>query len=296
MNKQYMRIFTMALLMMVSMGAWADQTIRVEKSANGSVAVSVSTGLTLTTTKTTDEYTDYSLSGVPEGKHATVTLTTTPAVGYYTLLPVVQKTYSIPSPSPTRSPGISTITVSSPDANTYTFEMPDADYGVKITVEFANAAYRYFTLHKDGKGYMRQWKGIVNNDGTFHYENAYDGNGSSIWVYSNDGYLQNEMYYLNVINGKTLYLSPTPVTKWNLVDDGDKKRFQMNGSTKILGLNSSNAVVLEETPAFDYAACTLTVTENNSKWDGPKDLDVTVQSPQLLTYLHLLYSQHHCYY
>ena len=289
MNKQYMRIFTMALLMMVSMGAWADQTIRVEKSANGSVAVSVSTGLTLTTTKTTDEYTDYSLSGVPEGKHATVTLTTTPAVGYYTLLPVVQKTYSIPSPSPTRSPGISTITVSSPDANTYTFEMPDADYGVKITVEFANAAYRYFTLHKDGKGYMRQWKGIVNNDGTFHYENAYDGNGSSIWVYSNDGYLQNEMYYLNVINGKTLYLSPTPVTKWNLVDDGDKKRFQMNGSTKILGLNSSNAVVLEETPAFDYAACTLTVTENNSKWDGPKDLDVTVQSPQLLTYLRTYY-------
>jgi len=277
----------MALLMMVSMGAWADQTIRVEKSANGSVAVSVSTGLTLTTTETTDEYTDYSLSGVPEGEHATVTLTTTPAEGFYTLLPVVQKTYSMPSP--TRSPGISTITVSSPDANTYTFEMPDADYGVKITVEFANAAYRYFTLHKDGKGYMRQWKGIVNNDGTFRYENAYDGNGSSIWVYSNDGYLQNEMYYLNVINGKTLYLSPTPVTKWNLVDDGDKKRFQMNGSTKILGLNSSNAVVLEETPAFEYAACTLTVTENNSKWDGPKDLDFTVRSPQLLTYLRTYY-------
>lgn len=287
MNKQYIRIFTMALLMMVSMGAWADQTIRVEKSANGSVAVSVSTGLTLTTTETTDEYTDYSLSGVPEGEHATVTLTTTPAEGFYTLLPVVQKTYSMPSP--TRSPGISTITVSSPDANTYTFEMPDADYGVKITVEFANAAYRYFTLHKDGKGYMRQWKGIVNNDGTFRYENAYDGNGSSIWVYSNDGYLQNEMYYLNVINGKTLYLSPTPVTKWNLVDDGDKKRFQMNGSTKILGLNSSNAVVLEETPAFEYAACTLTVTENNSKWDGPKDLDFTVRSPQLLTYLRTYY-------
>ena len=277
----------MALLMMVSMGAWADQTIRVEKSANGSVEVSVSTGLTLTTTETTDEYTDYSLSGVPEGEHATVTLTTTPAEGFYTLLPVVQKTYSMPSP--TRSPGISTITVSSPDANTYTFEMPDADYGVKITVEFANAAYRYFTLHKDGKGYMRQWKGIVNNDGTFRYENAYDGNGSSIWVYSNDGYLQNEMYYLNVINGKTLYLSPTPVTKWNLVDDGDKKRFQMNGSTKILGLNSSNAVVLEETPAFEYAACTLTVTENNSKWDGPKDLDFTVRSPQLLTYLRTYY-------
>ena len=29
--------------------------------------------------------------------------------------------------------------------------------------------YQYYALHKDGKGYLRQCKGVVNNDGTFRY-------------------------------------------------------------------------------------------------------------------------------
>ena len=158
-----------------------------------------------------------------------------------------------------------------------------------VSEAWAQTTYQYYCLHVNNVGYMRQMKGIVNNDGTFRYENAYDGNGFSIWVYSSDGYLQNEMYYLNVANEKTLYLSPTPVTQWDIVDDGDKKRFQMRNSNKVLGLNSSKAVVLEETPTNKYAACTLTITENNGKWDGPKDKDFTVQSPQVLTCLRTYY-------
>ena len=152
-----------------------------------------------------------------------------------------------------------------------------------------DVTYTYYALHANGKGYMKQCKGVVYNDNTFRYENAYDGNGSSMWVYSSEGYLQQEMYYLNVINGKTLVLSTTPETKWELVDDGTKKRFQMEGSTKILGYNSGSYPILDENPTNKYAACTLTVTEEGSKWEGPKDVSFTVQSPQLVTYLRTYY-------
>jgi hypothetical protein len=153
---------------------------------------------------------------------------------------------------------------------------------------WGQTTYTYYALHNKDKGYFKQYKGIVGNDGTFRYDNIHADNGSSIWVYSSDGYLQQEMYYLNVANGKTLYLSTTPVTQWDLVTDGEKKRFQMRGSTKILGFDGSK-VVLAESPTYKYAACTLTVTENNGKWEGPKDLTWEVQSPQLVTYLRAYY-------
>ncbi|MBP3287408.1 MAG: hypothetical protein J6M15_10815 [Prevotella sp.] len=154
---------------------------------------------------------------------------------------------------------------------------------------WGQATYTYYAFHNKDKGYMKQCKGIVFNDNTFRYENAYDGNGSSIWILSSDGYLQQEMYYLNVANDKTLYLSTTPITTWNLVDADGKKRIQMRGSTKILGYNSGSYPVLADNPTYKYAACTLTVTEEGGKWEGPKDIDITVQSPQLLSYLRTYY-------
>ena len=153
---------------------------------------------------------------------------------------------------------------------------------------WGQTTYTYYALHNKDKGYLKQYKGIVGNDGTFRYENAYNDIGSSMWVYSSDGYLQQEMYYLNVLNGQTLVLSTTPETQWDLVTDGVKKRFRLHGSTKILGFDGSK-VVLADSPTYKYAACTLTVTENNSKWDGPKDASWTVQSPQLVTYLRTYY-------
>jgi hypothetical protein len=63
----------------------------------------------------------------------------------------------------------------------------------------------------------------------------------------------------------------------------------MEGSTKILGYNSGSYPILDENPTNKYAACTLTVTEEGSKWEGPKDVSFTVQSPQLVTYLRTYY-------
>ena len=169
---------------------------------------------------------------------------------------------------------------------------------VGVNMAWGQTTYAYYALHKDGKGYLKQCKGAVYNDGTFRYENAYDGNGSSIWVLSSDGYLQQEMYYLNVANGTTLYLSTTPVTQWDLVEEGTgdnaRMRLQLHGTTKILGLNDNTPVIWEPgdltgDKKYKYAACTLTVTENNSKWEGPKDVSWTVQSPQLVTYLRAYY-------
>lgn len=152
----------------------------------------------------------------------------------------------------------------------------------------AQTTYNYYALHVNSKGYMKQCKGKVYNDGTFRYENAYDGNGSSIWIYSSDGYLQQEMYYLNVANDQTLYLSTTPVTQWDLVDDGGKNRFQLHNTTKVLGLDGSKNVILNDSPTDKYTACTLDVTMTG-KWEGPKDVSWTVQSPQLITYLRAYY-------
>ena len=161
-------------------------------------------------------------------------------------------------------------------------------------VAWGQTTYTYYALHNKDKGYLKQYKGIVGNDGTFRFANVYEDNGFSIWILSSDGYLQQEMYYLNVANGKTLYLSTTPVSQWDLVTDGDKKRLQLHGTTKILGLNDNTPVIWEPgeltgSKKYKYAACSLTVTENNSKWEGPKDVSWTVQSPQLVTYLRAYY-------
>ncbi|MBR1415396.1 MAG: hypothetical protein IJ570_05985 [Prevotella sp.] len=158
------------------------------------------------------------------------------------------------------------------------------------TGAWAETTYKYYCLHVNNVGYMKQYKGIVGNENTFRYENAYDANGSSIWIFSPEvGYLQCEMYYLNVINNRTLVLSTTPITKWELVTDDGKSRFQMQGSSKVLGLDASKNIVLAESPANKYTACTLTVNEEGGKWEGPKDKDITVQSPQIVTFLRTYY-------
>ena len=158
---------------------------------------------------------------------------------------------------------------------------------------YGQTTYTYYALHNKDKGYLKQVNGGIANDGTFQYADAYGSNGSSIWILSSDGYLQQEMYYLNVANGNTLYLSTEPVTPWDLIDDGTKKRLQMRGSTKILGLNDNTPVLWEPgdltgDKKFKYAACEMTISENGTKWEL-KDVSFTVQSPQLVTYLRTYY-------
>lgn len=154
----------------------------------------------------------------------------------------------------------------------------------------AQTTYKYYALHANGKGYMKQRYAAVANDGTFRSDNVYDANGYSIWVYSSEGYLTNDMYYLCEANG-TLILSDKPSTKWELVTDGDRQRLQKEGTTQIVGLNSGGTPVLDEPTnlANKYAVCEMTVEENNGKWEGPKDVSYTVRSPQLVTFMRVYY-------
>ena len=155
---------------------------------------------------------------------------------------------------------------------------------------WGQTTYTYYALHANGKGYMKQRHAAVANDGNFRYENVYDGNGYSIWVYSSDGYLTNDMYYLCEANG-TLILSDKPSTKWELVADDGKTRLRKQGTTKIVGLNSGGTPALDEpgSLANKYAVCEMTVVENDNKWEGPKDVSYTVRSPQLVTFMRVYY-------
>lgn len=149
--------------------------------------------------------------------------------------------------------------------------------------------YKYYAIHNKDNGYLKQVNGAVAVDKTFRYENSHDAYGFSIWVLSSDGYLQQEMYYLNVANDQTLYLSTEKVTQWTIDNTtaSGKNYLKPSGSSKFLCADSGPQ--LKESPSKYLNACEMTITENGDKWDGPKDVSFTVQSPQLVTYLRTYY-------
>ena len=149
--------------------------------------------------------------------------------------------------------------------------------------------YKYYAIHNKDNGYLKQANGAVAVDKTFRYENSHDTNGSSIWVLSSDGYLQQEMYYLNVANDQTLYLSTEKVTQWSIdnTTSTGKNYLKPSGSSKFLWADSGPQ--LKDTPSKYLNACEMTIAENGTKWEGPKDVSFTVQSPQLVTYLRTYY-------
>ena len=154
---------------------------------------------------------------------------------------------------------------------------------------WGQTTYQYYAIHNKDNGYLKQVNGAVAVDKTFRYENSHDANGSSIWVLSSDGYLQQEMYYLNVANDQTLYLSTEKVTQWiidNTTTTG-KNYLKPSGSSKFLC--ADDGPQLKDSPSKYLNACEMTITENGTKWDGPKDVSFTVQSPQLVTYLRTYY-------
>ncbi len=157
---------------------------------------------------------------------------------------------------------------------------------------------KYYALHQNGKGYLRvNGEGSVSlsNDGTFRYGNIFDNNGSSLWVFTSEGYLKNNYFYLNVANNSTLYLSVDPVTQWTLEDiDGQTKKHVKinNGTTDLYLCNDNNTIKLATSPS-GYKACPITLTEK--KWSGPTTADLTLQSPQLITYLRGYFTQNFNY-
>ena len=150
----------------------------------------------------------------------------------------------------------------------------------------AQTTYQYYAIHNKDKGYLKQAKGAVTIDATFRAEDAHSDNGFSIWVLSSDGYLKSEMYYLNVANDQTLYVSPEPVTVWTLETSGTKNYLKPDGSSKYLC--ADDGPQLKTSPTYYFNACTLTIT-STSQWEGPKDVSFTVQSPQLVTYIRSYY-------
>ena len=154
---------------------------------------------------------------------------------------------------------------------------------------WGQVTYQYYAIHNKDNGYLKQANGGIAVDKTFRYENSHDGNGSSIWVLSSDGYLQQEMYYLNVANDQTLYLSTEKVTQWTIDNTTatGKNYLKPNGISKFLCADSGPQ--LKDSPSKYLNACEMTIEENGTKWDGPKDVSFTVQSPQLVTYLRTYY-------
>ena len=155
---------------------------------------------------------------------------------------------------------------------------------------WGQTTYKYYAVHNKDKGYLKQAKGAVANDGTFRSGHIHDDNGYSIWVLSSDGYLQQEMYYLNVANDATLYLSTEKVTQWTIDNTtiSGKNLLKPNGSSKYLC--ADNGPQLKESPSNYYNACEMTITESNFA-TSLTDVSFTVQSPQLVTYLRTYYKR-----
>ena len=156
----------------------------------------------------------------------------------------------------------------------------------------------YYVIHQNGTGYLKVSGAGVNlgNDGTFQSGNLFD-KGNCIWYITPEGYLQNEYFYLNVANNKTLYLSVDPVTRWRSDDvTGEntygKKHLKINNGTQDLYLcNDGNSITLKTNPTAFYSACPVTVEEVENSWAGPTAENLTVQSPQLVTYLRAYFTQ-----
>ena len=161
----------------------------------------------------------------------------------------------------------------------------------------------YYALHQNGAGYLKvNGEGVnLSNDGTFRYSNVFDNNGNCIWYLTPEGYLQNEYFYLNVANNRTLYLDVTPVTRWRTEEiTGNahgKQRIKINDGTQDLYIcyDSSNKVIkLQSGTTNIYNACPITITEES--WNStPSASDLTLQSPQLVTYLRASFKQNISY-
>ena len=180
------------------------------------------------------------------------------------------------------------------DAVTIKAIAKDGDKELSCVAEqtFVPAVPGYYAIHQNGKGYLRVNSANVTltNDGNFRYGNLFDDNGNSIWYVTPSGYLQNGYFYLNVINGRTLCLSVEPETRWQTEEIAGDTHGKMHLKTGGLYLcNDNNTITLSASPSAYYNACPITITEKS--WSGPEASELTLQSPQQVTYLRAYYTQ-----
>ena len=158
----------------------------------------------------------------------------------------------------------------------------------------STTATGYYALHQNGSGYLKVSGGDVSlsNDGTFQVGNVFN-YGNSIWVITAEGYLQNEYYYLNVANNRTLYLDVKPRTRWMQEDAGNGKlRLYINDGANNLYLCNDGGIKVSATTTKYYVACPFTQMEEMT-WSGPASPSgqLTLLSPQQLDYLRYYFTQ-----
>ena len=153
MMKQYMKsVMTMALMLLFTSGAWADPTVNIKTQLNG-----VDNNAAGTAT-----------SDISNG---VCTLTVTPASGNYVTENFITASSSVTgemAQTPRRDPGldISTIPVTASASNTdpsgvtkYTFDMPEDDSNVDVTVNFQSRKAITLDMVADIDDFIFSWEG-----------------------------------------------------------------------------------------------------------------------------------------
>ena len=151
--KQYMKsVMTMALMLLFTSGAWADPTVNIKTQLNG-----VDNNAAGTAT-----------SDISNG---VCTLTVTPASGNYVTENFITASSSVTgemAQTPRRDPGldISTIPVTASASNTdpsgvtkYTFDMPEDDSNVDVTVNFQSRKAITLDMVADIDDFIFSWEG-----------------------------------------------------------------------------------------------------------------------------------------
>ena len=179
------------------------------------------------------------------------------------------------------------------DAYSYTVTVTGmGNYTGSAQATYVAATPGYYAIHQNGKGYLRVNSANVTltNDGNFRYADLFSDEGNSIWYVTPTGYLQNGYFYLNVINGRTLCLSVEPETRWQTEEIAGDTHGKMHLKTGGLYLcNDNNTITLSASPSAYYNACPITITEKS--WSEPSASELTLQSPQQVTYLRAYYTQ-----
>ena len=154
----------------------------------------------------------------------------------------------------------------------------------------------YFAIHQAGTGNGRYLTvnnanaEINGNNDMPRWSDMYN-NGNGIWVMTPEGYLKSEYYYLTVANN-SLILTVEPKTQWELVDNAGTGRMDIRYNGMYLYYDGGTPPVqLAPNPANRYRACPITMNEKPDSWTEPATGNLTLQSPQLLTYLRYYYQR-----
>ena len=240
----------------------------------------------------------FAVSELQEDSYYKVTITAVPNSNYiitkndFEVLPLVS-----PGAAPQRAPGLAQkLDVKDGDVkNQFYFNLPKKYHGALVSATFLPPVTPgYYVINKGAANYLKVASANVSiTDGEFKFADMYSNDGNAIWALTREGYLQNNTFYLNATNGpnQTLYLSVEPVTRWEQeIVEGDTNKKRIKCGDKYLGNDGSPKLLA--TAENCYFTCPVTITEvAKDPWTGPTNGDISVQSPQQVTYLRYYFTQ-----